>query len=559
MHQGFQFMRVPRLALIYILVALFLLPGIPSLAQPRKILVEESILRDAGIATDGPALLEFLRKRTLDEAGLAKIQRLVKQLGDRSFPMREQAANELIGLGKPASPYLRRALHSGDPEIARRAEACLRVIDERDGRIGLAGVVARLIALRKPAGSGETLLAYIPFAENESVLEEVQAALTAVALPSGKPDPALIAALNSPMAVRRAAVAEALAGVEEATTRTQVMQLLKDGDAFVRLRTAMALVAKNEKAGVPVLIDSLDKLPVNQAWLAEDMLLRIAGEGAPKVALGRDEAGGKRCVAAWNHWWKAEGAQCDLKKRQAAQQSRGYTMLVLLDAGRVLELDKQDKVRLTFENITFPLDAQMLQGDRLLAAEYQADRVSERGAAGDIVWEFHIEKPLVAQRLSNGHTFMANEQQFIEVNREGKEIFNIQRPLGDHIMKARKLPNGEIACITSLRRFVRLDANGTELGGFPVAIGTSGGRIEVLPNGRVLVPEKDSNRVVEFDANGQIVWQASFMQPVAAVRLPNGNTLVTSFQDSRAVEIDSEGKEVWHYDAGLRVTRAFRR
>ena len=81
----------------------------------------------------------------------------------------------------------------------------------------------------------------------------------------------------------------------------------------------------------------------------------------------------------------------------------------------------------------------------------------------------------------------------------------------------------------------------------------------MLPNGRVLVPEKELNRVVEFDAHGQVVWQTSFREPVAAVRLPNGNTLVTAFQDTRAVEIDADGKEVWQYDAGLRVTRAFRR
>ena len=552
-------MRGMRPPFCYNLVFFLLVPGIQSLEQPASPRVEEGILRDAGIAVDGPSLLEFLRKRTLDEAGLAKIHRLVKQLGDRAFPLREQATSELVGLGKPASAFLRRALHSGDPEVARRAEECLRLIDERDGRTGLAGVVARLIAFRKPAGAGATLLAYLPFAENESVLEEVQAALTSVAAPDGKPDAALLAALKAPVALRRAAAAEALASAEDEATRNLVKSLLKDSDAFVRLRTALALVSRNEKAGVPVLIDSLDKLPVNQAWLAEDALLRLAEDSAPKVALGRDEAGGKRCQAAWSKWWQAQGEQFDLKKRHMAQRPHGYTMLVLLDAGRVLELDKQDQIRLKFEGLTYPLDAQMLQGDRLLAAEYHADRVTERGMAGDILWEFRIDKPLVAQRLANGHTFMANEQQFIEVNREGKEIFNLQRPAGDRIMKARKLPNGEIACITSLRRFVRLDTNGAELAGFPVNVGTSGGRIEVLPNGRVLVPEKDSNRVVEFDAHGQVVWQASFLQPVAAVRLPNGNTLVTAFQDTRAVEIDSDGKEVWQYDAGLRVTRAFRR
>ena len=552
-------MRFTRLAIGCLLALSALWSAIPSLAKPSGSRVEEAILRDAGIAVDGPSLLEFLRKRTLPESGLAKIHRLIKQLGDRSFALREQAAGGLVAVGKPAAPYLRRALRAGDPEIARRAEECLRVIDERDGRSGLAGVVARLIGIRKPAEAGATLLAYLPFAENESVLEEVQAALSAVALLDGKPDPALLAALKAPLALRRAAAAEALATVEESPTRARVLAQLKDSDPFVRLRTALALAAKNEKAGVPVLIDSLDKVPVSQAWLAEDLLLRIAGDGAPSVALGQDDTGGKRCQAAWTTWWKTHGEQIDLKKRQASQQPRGYTMVVLLDAGRVIELDKHGKIRLTFDGITYPLDAQMLQGDRLLAAEYHADRVTERGRAGNIVWEFRIDKPLVAQRLANGHTFMANEQQFIEVNREGKEIFNIQRPAGDRIMKARKLPNGEIACITTLRRFARLDANGAELGGFPVNVGTSGGRIEVLPNGRVLVPEKELNRVVEFDAHGQVVWQAPFHEPVAAVRLANGNTLVTAFQDTRAVEIDSEGKEVWQYDAGLRVTRAFRR
>jgi hypothetical protein len=202
---------------------------------------------------------------------------------------------------------------------------------------------------------------------------------------------------------------------------------------------------------------------------------------------------------------------------------------------------------------------QILAGDRLLAAEYHGGRVTERDSAGNILWEFHIDKPLVAQRLANGHTFIASEQQFLEVTREGKEVSSLRRPGGDHIMKACKLPNGDIACVTTSRLFFRLDSHGRELAAFPVNMATSGGRLEVLPSGHVIVPIKDIDRVVELDGNGRVVWQAYFNQPVAAVRLPNGNTLVTSYNETRAVEIDSAGKEVWHYDAGLRVTRAFRR
>ncbi len=88
---------------------------------------------------------------------------------------------------------------------------------------------------------------------------------------------------------------------------------------------------------------------------------------------------------------------------------------------------------------------------------------------------------------------------------------------------------------------------------------TSGGRLDVLPDGHVLIPERAHNRVVEHDGDGKVVWEATVEEPVAAVRLPNGNTLVTSMTQNRAVEIDRAGKEVWQYKADTRVTRAFRR
>jgi hypothetical protein len=66
--------------------------------------------------------------------------------------------------------------------------------------------------------------------------------------------------------------------------------------------------------------------------------------------------------------------------------------------------------------------------------------------------------------------------------------------------------------------------------------------------------------VVEYDADGQSVWEVSIDQPIAAVRLPNGNTLITLMQDKSAVEVDRTGKRVWQFKAeNTRVTRAFRR
>ena len=108
-------------------------------------------------------------------------------------------------------------------------------------------------------------------------------------------------------------------------------------------------------------------------------------------------------------------------------------------------------------------------------------------------------------------------------------------------------------------RFVLLNDKGRELRGFNVDLRYSGGRIEVLPNGNLLLPEAGNNRVVEMDKSGDVVWQVNAEQPIAAVRLPNGHTLITSMSDHRAVEVDGNGKEVWQYRQDTRVTRAFRR
>jgi outer membrane protein assembly factor BamB len=129
----------------------------------------------------------------------------------------------------------------------------------------------------------------------------------------------------------------------------------------------------------------------------------------------------------------------------------------------------------------------------------------------------------------------------------------------DRINKAVKLPNGDIGCMTDAQQYVRFDKDKKEISTFRLEASTFGGRIDVLPNGHVLAPQLNANKVLEFDTEGKIVWQAAFNQPVAAVRLASGHTLVTSFAQQRAVEVDRDGREVWEYPSNTRITRAWRR
>jgi outer membrane protein assembly factor BamB len=203
--------------------------------------------------------------------------------------------------------------------------------------------------------------------------------------------------------------------------------------------------------------------------------------------------------------------------------------------------------------------------ERLLVAEHQANRVSERNLKGEVVWQHRVVGPLAAQRLANGNTFITTQEQLLEVDKDGKEVFRYVRPDGSTFMRATKLRDGGIACIAQLgqlSRYVRLAPSGKEfkeVKSWGVQVRTMGGRIEVLANGHVLIPEMDNNRVVEYNAEGQSVWETTIDQPIAALRLPNGNTLITLMRQNRAVEVDRAGKEVWEYKTDTRVTRAFRR
>src|SRR5262249_14025791 len=160
---------------------------------------------------------------------------------------------------------------------------CLQQIAKTDDRDSLPAVAARLLALRKPAGATETLLAYLAFADDEVMKWEVTKALHSLAATSGKEQAALVKALRDTAPVRRAVAGEGLAGVADAEVRAAVRKLLADPDPEVRLRVAVALACAADRQAVPVLIDLLADAPADQRWRAEEILYPLAGGKAPPL------------------------------------------------------------------------------------------------------------------------------------------------------------------------------------------------------------------------------------------------------------------------------------
>jgi HEAT repeat protein len=496
---------------------------------------------------DDNRLLDEVRKRTVTEARRQKCEDLIKQLGDADFAVREKAQAEVKAMGSLIVPLLRNATKNSDLEIRNRARDCLSIM-ERDKNLPLSPITPRLIALRKPAGAAEALLAYVPYADEEMALPEVQLALNTVAFKNGKPEPAVVRGLSDPQGARRAAAAEALCLGGDRAHLPAIRKMLTDSEPAVRLKVALALAGTGQRDAVPALIDLLGVLPVAEVEPAEEYLQRLAGDRAPtNLPSGDDNASRKKRQQAWAAWWKANGERVRLVERYppaGTERYLGHVLLVLANSGEILELDRDRKERWKLSGLMNPRDVEVIGNDRILVAEWGAQRVTERNRKGDIIWQKQTQGsfPIAVQRLRNGHTFIACNNKLMEVDRAGNEVYSINRP--HDVIMARRMRDGQIILVSTHRQCIRMDTTGKQLKSFPLQWAWQTG-VDILPNGHVIIPATWMNKVTEYDAEGKTVLDLNANQPYAATRLRNGNLLMAPQQwPSELIETDSSGKQV---------------
>lgn len=512
----------------------------PSLAEDNA--GDEQMLRAAGIATDETSLLDFFRKQTADEASLPRARALIKQLGSDEFTEREQASRDLRALGPWVLPLLRQTVEqTRDPEVRRRARDAIDQL-QLAWPVARTAAAVRLLARRHVATGAETLLAFLPGPYDDGVREEIVNALVAISRANGVVNPCFVRTLASREPARRTAAAVVLCRLGVRDYWPAVRKLLHDREAGVRLPVAMELAGAGDRQAVPVLIDLLAELPVEQAGQAEELLYRLAGPQAPPVPLGQGSAEQRRCRDAWRGWWREHGQHVEMTALHDQQRQLGYTLLVLLGENRVVEWDRDGKLRWQITGLSSPLDAEVLANGRVLIAEHDAKRVTERNLQSEILWEQKLrESPIHAQRLAGGVTFIATRKQLVEIDASGRTVIRYRSP--SDLITARRYRDGRIAAIEKGWYF-ELNARGEEVRRFAAPPGVcTTNALTLLPNGHLLIASYGGGTVQEYDRAGKIVWQIKLGRPLCAVRLPSGNTLVSS-QDMVLLEYDRGGKEI---------------
>ncbi|HEY7326108.1 MAG TPA: HEAT repeat domain-containing protein [Gemmataceae bacterium] len=509
---------------------------------------DEQILRTAGIASDDRSLLDFFRKQTANAAILRQARSLIEQLGSDIFAMREKASADLAALGPAVLPLLHSTIRqTADLEVRNRAREVVHQL--RGSWPGdLAAAVARVLRVRKPAGTAETLLAFLPGAYDGIVAEEIQQTLSAVAQSRVDVRASFVRALSSSASAQRLAAAVALCRLDISDYWPALRTLLQDSESGVRLQVARELASAGDRQAVPVLIDLLAQLPAELAEQAEELLYLLAGAKAPSMSLGIDGSAQQKCRDAWQLWWRNYGEQIDLAVLKDRERQLGYTLLVLLHDNRVVEWDREGKPRWQINGLAAPLDAEVLAGRRVLIAEHDQKRITERNFQGEILWEKKLaEPPIHVHRLPDGRLFIATRKQLLEIDRSGREFLRYHSE-NSNIITARRFRDGRIGCIEKGSYF-ELSAEGVELSRFAAPPGVfTTNALTLLPNGHLLIASYGGGTVQEYNRSGQVVWEIKMGRPLCAVRLSGGHTLVSS-QDMVLIEFDRSGKEVARRDA----------
>src|SRR5262249_3312381 len=152
---------------------------------------------------------------------------------------------------------------------------------------------------------------------------------------------------------------------------------------------------------------------------------RIAGDDAPTAGLGRTVEDNKKARTTWENWWAANKEKADLSRLQKEDAFRGFTVVCEYDGngnGRVWEFGKDGKQRWEVTGMPGANDVQVLPGGRILVAERNSGKVTERNLKGTVLWEHAVPSPIAAQRLPNGNTLICTFNQILEVSPDKKTV-----------------------------------------------------------------------------------------------------------------------------------------
>lgn len=191
-------------------------------------------------------------------------------------------------------------------------------------------------------------------------------------------------------------------------------------------------------------------------------------------------------------------------------------------------------------------------GRRLLVGDYGGNKVAIVAADGRVEWEHPAEKPQDVWRLANGNILFSHLRGAREVTLGHEVVWSYRAPEKTEVQGCQPLPDGRVLIVEcGTRRLLEVDRQGRVAREIPVPVKTAKTHDQMrgcrrTPDGRYLVSAKGDRAILELSPAGQLLRSIPTPGDPHEVReLPNGHLLVACGEGGALVELDRAGRTVW--------------
>jgi len=354
----------------------------------------------------------------LTEAAKRRVEKLIRDLGDDAWRVREAATKALSEMGPVVAPLVTAAAASKDLEVATRASAVLRAIEDKtaDVSVELARAVEVLAAARDK-GLVPMLIDLLthPNAGARYAGEYALRAMTAKDFGYN-------------------AYGDATDRAAAAAKWRQWWKANAAGFDFAKVRSAPAaagLLVTDCSNHTITAVTLTGKVVWSHKVRARLYCAAGLANGNILVGFANGNSNAEEYARGFRKVWSNENTNLGTGGIFDVQRlANGNTLLTYTHQNHVTELSPAGKVVWQHKSGS-ALSAQRLPNGNTLIAYYSGGKVVEVDRAGKVVWSTSgLKNCSDARKLSNGNVLIAeySGKRILEVNRAGKTVWECKCP-----------------------------------------------------------------------------------------------------------------------------------
>ncbi len=445
-----------------------------------------------------------------DETSNSEIEDLIEQLSSARYAQREAAEEALITRGTKALGLLANAVESGDTETRMRSQRCIAAIQNGFGNIVHAAIQIFRLDPAASLSSRQRLETLCKVSEHLNGLGAgTEMALAIQDLADSKVKDVILSGLKTENRQLRLAFISALPKCFSQSELKQFGNLIVDADEEVSLVAIEAFGESTPDVSIKRLVNVLirsDALDIRRRSLE---LLRGLSRNYFGVQAIESPNTQVAAIKKWDDWLKANqifDARIFKDYRKSSQFSP-IGFLVSNNGSALTEFDVHGNEKW---KLNLPVyDARICVGDRILVTERNLNQVRLIDRKGRTIQKItNLNSPADAELLPNNHVIVMQGNGVVsEHDSFGKEVNRIEG--------AMKTPFD----------------------------------VDRLRNGNTLVADSGNDRIAEFNAKGELVWEKTGLAfPNNVFRLRDGRTLYTTYTSGLVGLLTPEGENVWEVD-----------